>query len=93
MGLARRNTAAAMKIKLKSVKKHFKMLKDVGMTMLKVQEQDAVHAGKKSDDGMRNKEQHEGKGKGWPLPSCCSLFLMPSSLFFPAYTTSCSCTF
>ena len=56
-------------------------------------------------DGMRNKEQHEGKGNGWacnnhntcnlslhlfimglrllhahllPLPSCCSLFLMPS---------------
>ena len=40
-------------------------LKDVGMTMLKVQEQDAVYAGKTSDDGMRNKEQHEGKGKGW----------------------------
>ena len=41
------------------------MLKDVGMTMLKVQEQDAVYAGKTSDDGMRNKEQHEGKGKAW----------------------------
>ena len=38
------------------------MLKDVGMTMLKIQEQDAVYAGKTSDDGMRNKEQHEGKG-------------------------------
>ena len=39
------------------------------MTMLKLQEQDAVvyvvYAGKTSDDGMRNKEQHEGKGKGW----------------------------
>ena len=33
--------------------------------MPKVQEQDAVYAGKTSDDGMRNKEQHEGKGKGW----------------------------
>ena len=41
------------------------MLKDVGMTMLKVQEHDAVYAGKTSDDGMRNKEQHGGKGKGW----------------------------
>ena len=41
------------------------MLKDVGMTMLKVQEQDAVYAGKTSDDGIRNKEQHEGKCKGW----------------------------
>ena len=30
-----------------------------------MQEQDAVYAGKTSDDGMRNKEQHEGKGKGW----------------------------
>ena len=35
------------------------------MTMLKVQEQDAVYAGKTSDDSMRNKKQHEGKGKGW----------------------------
>ena len=44
--------------------KHFiKMLKDVGMTMPKVQEQDAVYAGQSIDDGMR-KEQHEGKGKG-----------------------------
>ena len=33
--------------------------------MLKVQEQDAVYAGKTSDDGTRNKKQHEGKGKGW----------------------------
>ena len=24
-----------------------------------------LYAGKTSDDGMRNKEQHEGKGKGW----------------------------
>ena len=24
-----------------------------------------MYAGKTSDDGMRNKEQHEGKGKGW----------------------------
>ena len=31
----------------------------------KVQEQDAVYAGKTSDDGIRNKKQHEGKGKGW----------------------------
>ena len=30
----------------------------------KAQEQDTVYAGKSSDDGMRNKEQHEGKGKG-----------------------------
>ena len=35
------------------------MLKDVGMTMLKVQEQDAVYAGKTSDD---DKKQHEGMG-------------------------------
>ena len=41
------------------------MLKDVGMIMVKVQEQDAVYAGKTSDDGMRNKELHEGKGKVW----------------------------
>ena len=32
------------------------MLKDVGMTILKVREQDAVYASKTSDDGMRNKE-------------------------------------
>ena len=30
--------------------------------MLKVQEHNAVYAGKTSDDDMRNKEQHEGKG-------------------------------
>ena len=36
-----------------------KMLKD---TMLKVQEHNAVYAGKASDDDMRNKEQHEDKG-------------------------------
>ena len=30
-----------------------------------IQEQDAVYAGKTSGDGIRNKEQHEGKGKGW----------------------------
>ena len=119
------------------------MLKDIGMTMLKC-----------TGTSMRNKEQHEGKGKGWtcnncnmhnpslylsimgcgpargeppgggmavlpttfsgvacwgslylsikgfcmlwllhahslPLPSCCSLFLMPSSLLLPAYTASC----
>ena len=41
------------------------MLKDVGMTMLKAQEQNPVYAGKTSDDGIRNKKQHEGKGKGW----------------------------
>ena len=28
-----------------------------------------------------------------PLPSCCSLFLMPSSLVLPAYTAFCSCSF
>ena len=28
------------------------------------QEQDE-YAGKSSDDDMRNKEQHEGKGRGW----------------------------
>ena len=38
------------------------------MTMpknLRTLEQDAAYAGKSSDDGMKNKEQHEGKGKGW----------------------------
>ena len=25
----------------------------------------SIYAGKNSDDGMRNKEQYEGKGKGW----------------------------
>ena len=31
-----------------------------------MQEQDAVYIqGKTRADGMRNKEQHEGKGKGW----------------------------
>ena len=24
-----------------------------------------MYAGKTSDDGIRNKEQHKGKGKGW----------------------------
>ena len=42
------------------------MLKDVEMTMLKsTQKQDAVYVGNTSDDGMRNKKQHEGKDKGW----------------------------
>ena len=35
------------------------------MTMPKVQEKDAVYAGKTSDNGMGNKKQHDGKGKGW----------------------------
>ena len=36
----------------------------VGMTTPKVQERNAVYAGKTSY-GMRNKKQHEGKGDGW----------------------------
>ena len=30
-----------------------------------IQERDVVYAAKVAMDGMRNKEQHEGKGKGW----------------------------
>ena len=37
-----------------------KMLKDVGITMLKSTGTRCSIAGKTSADGMRNKEQHEG---------------------------------
>ena len=70
------------------------MLKDVGMTMLKVQEQDAVYVGKTSDDGMRNKEQHEGKGKGYGHATIVTCVTLPCIFFschhqvFPAYNSS-----
>ena len=41
------------------------MLKDVGMTMPKSTRTRCRICGQEHDDGMRNKEQHEGKGKGW----------------------------
>ena len=46
--------------------KHFiKMLKNVRMTMLKSTGTRCSICRQTSDDGMRNKEQHEGKDKGW----------------------------
>ena len=40
------------------------MLKDVEMSAKNHRNMiDAVYAGKSNDDGIRNKEQHEGKGR------------------------------
>ena len=47
--------------------------------MPKAQEQDAVYAGKSSDDGMRNKEQHKDEHRGW---ACNNHNMRNSSLHF-----------
>ena len=40
------------------------------MTMLKVQEQDAVYGGKTSDDGMINKEQAKARDRHTTIITC-----------------------